>query len=254
MKKSPVSNSEAKSGKILVLGFIMAIAIIMVIIAAPWIQEQFFSANSHSHDTDGDGIPNDEDAFPNDPSEWIDSDGDGIGDNADTDDDNDGILDVFDFVPRADAGIRVAIDMVRVKDFVIGRQTTGTISAKIFIDDQEVSTFGPLDIEIDTETIVNWSIPIFDVADDKAYHPIKIELSYLNILGRTELLDINGNDPSTGDSGKVLEITYYLGNYVGKEMKGSSDGSMDDNDSTFFTEKDAKIDYPITTVDTHIMP
>lgn len=34
-------------------------------------------------DTDGDGVPDDEDAFPNDPNEWADSDGDGIGDNAD---------------------------------------------------------------------------------------------------------------------------------------------------------------------------
>jgi len=253
MKKSPVSNSEAKSGKLLVLGFIMAIAIIFIIIAAPWIQEQFFSANSHSQDTDGDGVPNDEDAFPQDPSEWIDSDGDGIGDNADTDDDNDGILDVFDFVPRADAGIIVSIDMVRVKDFVIGRQTTGEISATIFIDDQEISTFGPLEMEIDAETQVNWSTPVFNVPDDKAYHTVKIELLYLNILGRSELLDINGNDPSTDDIGKVLEVTYYLGNYVGKEMKGTSDGSLDNNDSTFFTEKDAKIGYTITTVDTKIM-
>lgn len=253
MKKSPVSNSEAKSGKILVLGFIMTIAIIMVIIAAPWIQEQFFPANSNSDDIDGDGVPNDEDAFPHDPSEWIDSDGDGIGDNADTDDDNDGILDVFDFVPRADAGIKVAIEMVRVKDFVIGRQMTGTISAKIFIDDQEISTFGPLEMEIDTDTPVNWSIPIFNVADDKAYHPIKIELSYLNILGRSELLDIDGDDPSTDEVGKVLEINYYLGNYVGKEMKESSDGSLDNNDSTFFTEKDAKTNFIITTVDAKII-
>jgi len=253
MKKSPVSNSEAKSGKLLVLGFIMAIAIIFIIIAAPWIQEQFFSANSHSQDTDGDGVPNDEDAFPQDPSEWIDSDGDGIGDNADTDDDNDGILDVFDFVPRADAGIIVSIDMVRVKDFVIGRQTTGEISATIFIDDQEISTFGPLEMEIDAETQVNWSTPVFNVPDDKAYHTVKIELLYLNILGRSELLDINGNDPSTDDIGKVLEVTYYLGNYVGKEMKGTSDGSLDNNDSTFFTEKDAKIQFIITTVDTQMI-
>ncbi|MCC5067068.1 hypothetical protein LLE67_04315 [Xanthomonas campestris] len=35
-------------------------------------------------DTDGDGVPDDKDAFPNDPNESQDSDGDGIGDNADT--------------------------------------------------------------------------------------------------------------------------------------------------------------------------
>ena len=34
-------------------------------------------------DRDGDGTPNDEDAFPDDPSEDKDTDGDGIGDNSD---------------------------------------------------------------------------------------------------------------------------------------------------------------------------
>ncbi len=36
-----------------------------------------------SADLDGDGVPNNLDAFPNDPAEWQDSDGDGTGDNAD---------------------------------------------------------------------------------------------------------------------------------------------------------------------------
>lgn len=35
-------------------------------------------------DTDGDGVPDPDDAFPNDPNEWEDTDGDGIGDNSDT--------------------------------------------------------------------------------------------------------------------------------------------------------------------------
>jgi len=34
-------------------------------------------------DTDGDGVPDDEDAFPNDPTETIDTDADGVGDNSD---------------------------------------------------------------------------------------------------------------------------------------------------------------------------
>jgi hypothetical protein len=44
-------------------------------------------------DDDGDGVPNDEDAFPDDSSEWEDNDQDGIGNNADEDDDNDGLID-----------------------------------------------------------------------------------------------------------------------------------------------------------------
>jgi hypothetical protein len=44
-------------------------------------------------DDDADGHPNHFDEFPNDPAEWVDSDFDGIADNADADDDNDGMYD-----------------------------------------------------------------------------------------------------------------------------------------------------------------
>jgi len=44
-------------------------------------------------DSDGDGYRDDVDAFVYDSEEWSDNDGDGIGDNADTDDDNDGLTD-----------------------------------------------------------------------------------------------------------------------------------------------------------------
>lgn len=59
-------------------------------------------------DNDGDGVPNDSDAFPNDPSEQVDSDGDGVGDNADVfpndpseqgDSDGDGVGDNADAFP-----------------------------------------------------------------------------------------------------------------------------------------------------------
>jgi Bacterial TSP3 repeat/Glucodextranase, domain B len=41
-------------------------------------------------DSDGDGYPDAQDRFPNDPTEWADLDNDGIGDNKDTDRDGDG--------------------------------------------------------------------------------------------------------------------------------------------------------------------
>ena len=47
-------------------------------------------------DSDGDGVPDDQDAFPDDPNEWLDTDGDGTGNNEDTDDDNDGMPDVWE--------------------------------------------------------------------------------------------------------------------------------------------------------------
>ncbi len=45
------------------------------------------------NDSDRDGILDCLDTHPNDPDEWADNDGDGIGDNADIDDDNDGMSD-----------------------------------------------------------------------------------------------------------------------------------------------------------------
>jgi len=58
---------------------------------------------SSSVDSDGDGVIDSEDAFPNDPNETLDTDLDGIGNNADSDDDNDGVADQQDGYPL-DAG------------------------------------------------------------------------------------------------------------------------------------------------------
>jgi subtilisin family serine protease len=50
-------------------------------------------------DSDGDGVPNSQDAFPNNPNETADTDHDGVGNNADTDDDGDGVPDASDRFP-----------------------------------------------------------------------------------------------------------------------------------------------------------
>jgi chitinase len=47
-------------------------------------------------DTDNDGYADAIDAFPNDQSEWLDTDSDGLGNNTDTDDDGDGMPDVWE--------------------------------------------------------------------------------------------------------------------------------------------------------------
>ena len=52
-----------------------------------------------SEDSDGDGLVDCADAFPQDSSELFDTDIDGIGNNADSDDDNDGVLDVNEDQP-----------------------------------------------------------------------------------------------------------------------------------------------------------
>lgn len=49
-----------------------------------------------ANDSDGDGVDDTQDDFPNDPDEQTDTDGDGTGDNADLDDDNDGMSDTYE--------------------------------------------------------------------------------------------------------------------------------------------------------------
>jgi len=58
--------------------------------------------NQSPLDTDGDGFPDDVDAFPNDPAEWLDTDDDGIGNNADLDDDGDSMPDVYELANGLD--------------------------------------------------------------------------------------------------------------------------------------------------------
>jgi hypothetical protein len=59
-------------------------------------------------DSDGDGVPDAQDAFPQNPAETTDTDNDGIGNNADDDDDGDGMPDAWEIVnnldPLADDG------------------------------------------------------------------------------------------------------------------------------------------------------
>ena len=51
---------------------------------------------SANPDIDHDGVINENDAFPFNPNEWLDTDHDGIGNNADKDDDNDGLSDALE--------------------------------------------------------------------------------------------------------------------------------------------------------------
>ena len=55
-----------------------------------------FAASYANEDSDGDGVPDSDDAFPVDPYESLDTDGDGVGNNADDDDDGDGVADAED--------------------------------------------------------------------------------------------------------------------------------------------------------------
>ncbi len=88
-------------------------------------------------DSDGDGYPDSQDAFPDDPNEWRDSDNDGIGDNSDTspyDLDNDGFGDDTDLRKDYDAGIRIGLSKVRILDEVDLWENTAEIYFYVWVN------------------------------------------------------------------------------------------------------------------------
>ena len=66
------------------------------------ITASFVYVDPNPVDSDGDGVPDAEDAFPSDPTETTDTDNDGTGNNADLDDDDDGMPDAWEIVNNLD--------------------------------------------------------------------------------------------------------------------------------------------------------
>ena len=269
---APLGNSsekKAKSGKVLIAIFIFAILVVVAIVAAPIVYKSVPSHNK-TDDSDGDGMPDEWELAnglnPNDPGDRnSDADSDGLTnyeeyqlgtDPQNPDTDGDGIPDGLDLIPKADAGIRVTITKIRIWDYVDGiwplYKDTGQIFARIYVDDNLVgeAPSEPAELEIDKIYDVNWSITT-NVSDDRS-HKVRIEIYDKDLIGE-EMLDINGDSPSKDKAGYYLEINYYLGTGdVGRtqtsDPNNPPDGSNDGN-SGLQDDKDAMIEYTITTID-----
>lgn len=86
---------EQNIGSSAVIGISVSDGTATAALASLVIEVQAYAAQ----DSDGDGVLDSLDPFPNDSSEWLDTDGDQLGNNADLDDDNDGIVDTEDGFP-----------------------------------------------------------------------------------------------------------------------------------------------------------
>lgn len=233
----------------------MAIIIILiVIIAAPFVYREYKdNIFNPTNDKDGDKIPDDKDAFPNDPNEWKDSDNDGIGDNADSDDDDDGVLDSQDYIPNKDAAIRVEINKIRILDPRKPFDKTALIVARVTIDDTtyEIPNETGKELPIDQDMTVNWTIKQ-NVPDDIGNYDITVAI-YYKTSSSESIIDINGIKNERNDEGRIITIDYYLGNKIGNQYPSDStyafsDG-FDDGNKGLFDEKDAQIWYRIITID-----
>ena len=182
-------------------------------------------------DRDHDGVPDSEDAFPDDFNEWRDTDGDGMGDNGDpfpNDGDNDGYADPVDLVPGYDAGVRVDLDQVRVLD---GVDPLDVYAEGYFI----ISVESQQDIRVDNEGQL-FSFKVgqtyslgkslrFNVPDDERNISVSIALFDQDAGSSDDRIDL---DPSS-TANRVLDLVFDLltGNWTGDDRTGLADGSLD---------------------------
>ena len=177
-------------------------------------------------DSDGDGVVDDEDAFPNDASETLDTDGDGIGNNADSDDDGDGVADTNDPNPlvndTTDTDSDGTLDIVDTDDDGDGvadstdafpldsTETVDTdgdgIGNNADSDDDGdgvADTLDPNPLTVDTlDTDGDGTLDIVDTDDDGDGVP---DSSDAFPLDNTESADSDGD--GTGDNSDTLDNT-----------------------------------------------
>ena len=155
------------------------------------------SGGDSTLDTDNDGVIDTLDAFPNDPSEWTDTDADGIGNNLDTDDDADGYLDTTEVLAGSDSLDRISIPLDSDSDGIINLLDddddndgfTDIIENEVGTDALDISNF-PLDTDNDLE------LDFYDLDDDNDGQSDLIEIQCgsdpLNNLSRALDTDFDG--------------------------------------------------------------
>ena len=158
-------------------------------------------------DTDGDGIPDDRDVFPDDPSEWYDSDGDGVGDNSDafpydpnesTDYDHDGIGSNSDINPYVNLSLTITIQKFKVTA-PVDLFRRAQVYFEIWINGERKQVFDNngrywrvwQGREKTIDQSFTYDIP--DTTKDK-YTVIEIKMFDHDFLTKDDLIDINNGE------------------------------------------------------------
>lgn len=198
-------------------------------------------------DTDGDGVGDNGDVFPNDPAESGDADGDGIGDNADDDADNDGVLNVQDGFPL-DANASIAF-VVNAPDTLEGEALSIDASATVLGGAELTFSWtqlsGPdLGISTDSSIIEIGALPGVQVDEE-----VVLELTVTNgVHTATESVsfmltaipafvtasaELTGGPSLTGayDYNRDGNVEFFAGDVI--ELKGSNSIDTENSNLTY---------------------
>ena len=148
-------------------------------------------------DRDGDNVINSRDFFPDDPSEWFDTDLDGLGNNSDDDDDGDGVIDSADAFP---------LDRNEALD-----SDQDGIGNNADLDDdndgvEDSADWAPLDSSESRDSDSDGLGDNFDPDDDNDFIPDSLDLDPLDAnLSRSTRFDFRGTS-SLGLSTELVEV------------------------------------------------
>jgi predicted transglutaminase-like cysteine proteinase len=193
--------------------------------------------NNADLDDDNDGYNDADDFFPNNPAEQKDNDLDGIGDNADLDDDNDGYNDTEDIDPLNDIALIFNLKWVELIDKQNNRADTPVVFY-LYQNDENLHRFdnnnNPWRVPWEEKFYLNTTFEI-NIPDNIEIHSfVLIAINYK--FRNAEEFDISDSNDSYR-----ISINYNISNNSwGKENNGTLDGTLDnlneDNDARIFIE------------------
>jgi len=214
-------------------------------------EDAFPNNASEWRDSDSDTYGNNIDAFPQDPDEWEDADGDGTGNNADTDDDNDGVLDEFDEFPLVDASIEITLVLFTLIDQV-DEDEKGDVDpngSQVWIVVHVLDAGEPFRVPVSGNHIMSvgddWEINqtfMVDIPDNRTSWDIEIKCWDDDKKGGNDQIDIS---PTT-DRTLHVDLDLRTGTWTGDVTGGSSDGSDDGTGDT--DDDDGSLEFDIAVI------
>ncbi|MFW0862426.1 MAG: hypothetical protein ACKKL6_02465 [Candidatus Komeilibacteria bacterium] len=161
------------------------------------IQEKTKGTDPLLSDTDGDGSSDKLDLFPLNKDEYLDSDNDGIGNNADPDDDNDGLTDIEEDINGTDP-LKADTDGDGVND----KEDNYPLDSSRWEIARDI--FEPTDTEPELPDIPAGSETLLDIINDKV-DKIKEEGDD-GLIKHETTLSVNGPDVPEEEKDNILDL------------------------------------------------